>query len=421
MEKKEVSFIDTLYVFVKWRKLVILIFIVVCLITAAVSLVLPRWYKAWTIILPPGEEVTASGLSSLINDLPFSGFGIGTGAVSGEASLLIAIVQSRTLMETVAVNFDLMKRYKAKNMEETVRALREHIKITNTDEGTLALSAEAGTAFFAGRSADDESRLLAKNMADFSVQELDRINKRLKTERAGYFRQFIEARYLLNVDELTKAEDAFRAFQMKHGTIAMPEQTLATINAASELKAQIVAKEVELGVLERYLGKGHSEIIRVQNELSEYRSKYNDFIYSKRSGGQDDRDKAIFYDLFVPLDKVPDLGLQYARLYREVMLQEKIMEFLLPQYEQAKINEARDTPTVQVLDEAAVPIKRVRPKRMIMVLIAGFLSLILSGCLIFMLEYWQRISEQGGKEYEKIMTAAHLLKKDFRPGRRRKP
>ena len=67
--------------------------------------------------------------------------------------------------------------------------------------------------------------------------------------------------------------------------------------------------------------------------------------------------------LFIPLNEAPDLGLNYIRHYREVSLQQKILEFLLPQYEQAKIQEAKDTPTVQVLDKAVTPVKRKKPKR----------------------------------------------------------
>ena len=110
-------------------------------------------------------------------------------------------------------------------------------------------------------------------------------------------------------------------------------------------------------------------------------------VFSRETGrrGTDSSDEEASgrtQDLFLRFEEVPEIGVGYARLYREVVLQEKIMEFLLPLYEQAKIQEAKDTPTVQVLDEAVIPIKKHRPKRAIMVVFFGMLS------VIFSVLYW---------------------------------
>jgi len=412
MGKKEITILDYFYVFVKWRKLIIVNFIVICILTAAVSLVIPRLYRAHTTILPPTGDSENMGLSSFISDLPLSGFGLGSGSATEETNLFMAIVHSRTVMETIAETFDLQMRYKAKNMEETVRTLREHIFFEINEEGTITLGASAGTPYFAGRSEDDEARLLARDIANFIVAELDKVNKRLKTEKAQNHRIFLEIRYNTNLEDLSRAEEAFKAFQEQYGAVALPEQTVATISAAAELKAQMISKEIEIGVLETVVGKSHNTLVMAINELKGLESKYDEFIFSRRiksSNGE----SADLKDLFLPLEDVPDLGLKYARLFREVMLQEKILEFILPQYEQAKIQEAKDTPTVQILDEAIPPIKRSRPKRAMMVIICGFLSIIMSGFLIFIFEYLERIKMEGGQDYEKLNAALGLLKRDF--------
>ena len=118
-------------------------------------------------------------------------------------------------------------------------------------------------------------------------------------------------------------------------------------------------------------------------------------------------------NLFFTLNDVPDLGLKYARLYREVMLQEKILEFLLPQYEQAKIQEAKDTPTVQVLDEAVIPVKRVKPKRAFFVLFCGALSLFVSICTILLIESFNNLQYKSPERYEKIVKMLNAIQQDF--------
>jgi len=410
MEKKQVNIIDYLYVLVKWRKLIIINFLVVCIIAAGISLILPKWYRAETTILPPLKEGAQMGMSSIMRNLSVGGLGLG--AVSEETNLFLAILNSRTVMEAVARKFDLMKRYKTKNMEEAVRTLRGHVSVKINEEGTITLGVEAGTPYFATEEEENEARELAKKMANFFVEELDRVNRDLKVEKARNTRIFIEKRYQQNLEDLHLAEDELKQFQQKYGAIALPEQTKAAITAAAELKAKIIAKEVEAGVLKRYVGSSHAELIKVQNELNELRKRYNEFKYGTEAGVGDNSGESK--DLFLPFDKIPDLGLQYARLVREVTLQEKLLEFLLPQYEQAKIQEARDTPTVQVLDKAVKPLKRSKPKRMIFVLLWGTISLILGVIFAFFIEYWQRIKAERNKDYENITKMIAELKEDIR-------
>ena len=189
-------------------------------------------------------------------------------------------------------------------------------------------------------------------------------------------------RYKENIADLKNAEERFRDYQEKYGTIALPEQTTATIGVAAEIKGQIISKEVEVGVLEKYFSNSHFELKRAKIELLELKLKYNDF--NKRSNNQaltNIHDSPN--DLFLPLDEIPGLALDYVRLYREVTIQEKILEFLLPQYEQAKIQEAKNTPTVQVIDPAVLPEEKAKPKRALIVILAGLFSLVLSSAAIY--------------------------------------
>ncbi len=382
MEKEHFINVDLIKLLLKNIKIIITTFLLATVAAVIFSLILPEDYRAQTTILPPLEEESLSSFSSLLSDLPLNALGLGS--ASDQSTLFLATLKSRTIMEATAGRFNLMECYKKRNMEETVKALRKNISTHLDDEGTITLSAIAKTSWFPfiNRSKRDSARILAKEMANFFIEELDRINRQLKTERAGNTRIFIEKRYQENIADLHQAEEAFKDYQIQYGAVALPEQTQATIAAAAELKAQIIAKEVEIGILQRSVGPTHSKFIKVQNELTELEKKYNEFE-SRQTGVTFDKESQAFQkDLFFPLDDLPDLGLQYIRLYREVVLQETIMEFLIPQYEQAKIQEVKDTPSLQVLDKAVTPIRKHRPKRAMIVVFFSFLSVILSSAYI---------------------------------------
>jgi uncharacterized protein involved in exopolysaccharide biosynthesis len=354
-------------------------------------------------ILPPAEEGDAFGLSSLMSKMPLGSLGINLGGVSEETYSILAVLKSRTIMESVAGRFDLMKRYKAKDMENTVKKLRENVSVKVNDEGTITLSVKAGTPVAPNKAKSEEAQRVSRDMANYFVAELDRLNKKLKTERARNFRGFIEKRYLQNVEDLYHAEEALKQFQKDNGAISLPDQVSAMIAATSKIKAEIIAKEMEAGVLEQLFSADHREALRIKAELRELNKQYSEII--RGQGGSQGR---VDDELFLPLRDLPDLGVQYARLYRDVLLQEKLMEFLLPQYEQAKIQEARDTPTVQVLDEAVIPVKRIKPKRAFFVLLWAAISLFVSVSVILTQDYVEQLRRTDEQQYRKLTSLFRL-------------
>jgi len=367
---------DYLIVLFKWKKLIIVNCFVVGILAAALSLMIPKWYRSRTTILPPSGDSPDVNLSSLLTDMPFASFGFEGSSAS--TNLYIAILKSRTVMEAIVKKFNLMERYKKKTLEETVKALRKHVAIDTDDEDFIFVLAEAQTKWLSSKKKDRKIQELAMNMADSFIDELEKVHIQLKVEKARDTRLFIEKRYLQNLEDLSRAEETLKTFQEKNGLVSLPEQTITTIQAASELKAQIMATEIEMDVMKKYVGENHADVIKTKNQLTELRNKYSEFRSRKDPASNVLKQTDSTNDVFIPLDDVPEMGLEYARLFREVMLQEKLLEFLLPQYEEAKIKEAKDTPMIQILDRAALPEKKARPKRALMVIFWGFITFILS-------------------------------------------
>jgi len=413
MKEKRSNLLDYAILFIKWRRVIIINALIIGLLSVGLSLIVPLWYKGSATILPPQEGEESTGFSALLSQIPLPSSLFSMGGASQSASLVLALLQSRTVMESVVTQFDLIKRYKEKNMEEAVRTLRDRCSFKIEEDGTVTISTSVRTGFFHPKSQVREAKLLARDMTNFFIQQLDFMNKRLRTEKAKNVRLFLEKRYNENMRDLANTEEALRDFQEKYGTIALPEQTLAAIEAAAGLKAEIISKKIELGVLKQTVGASHPNFSKAKTELYELERGYDTFHTGDTLKGR---------GLFPPFSKVPEYGLEYARLIRDIKLQEILLEFLLPQYEQARIQEAKDTPTIQIIDEAVLPIRKDKPKRIFIVLFSVMLSGILSFFYALAVEKLRAMKSEGGEDFKKINWVKTQLKGDvkniFRRNRR---
>jgi tyrosine-protein kinase Etk/Wzc len=259
-------------------------------------------------------------------------------------------------------------------------------------------------------------RHLAAAVADAYAEELDKINKEKSISRAKSSRIYIENQLKKTEKNLKQASEALAQFQEKHKAVSLEEQTKTAIEKAGEVKGRILVKEVELGVMLQTMKPDNPSVVRVQKELDELKKQYQQLQYGDDISLEDQQ------EFYVPFSAVPEVGLKLAELTREVKVQETVWELLNQQYYQAKIQEARDTPTVQVLDKAVPPERRTKPKRKLLVLVAGTLSLFLTIFWAFVLEYFEKLQARE-KEFQKVKGMFQEIKEDWgavkRFGRRR--
>ncbi len=380
-QESEINILDYLRILIKWKKLIISNVVIVTIFAAIISLLMPKTYLSTAVLMPP---VSQSGISMLgaLSNLPFGGLGIGGEAP--ESQTFLAILKSRTVMEIVVNTLNLIEIYEADDIEEAVKNLREVVSFEIEDEGTIRISASARTSWLSDEEEENTVRHLASNIANYFVSELDRVNKELKTEQAKFQRLFIEKRYKDNIEDLKKAEDKYKDFQEKNKMIALVEQTKVAIEAAATIKAQILANEVRLGVMSGTLSSSHPEIERIRREIEELQQQLKEMDYGVKVGQSNDN------KLFPVFSEVPDLGIQVARLQREVEIQNTLFTFLTQQYEEAKIQEAKNTPTVQVLDKAVRPEEKFKPMRALIVITSSLITLMFSIFLTASLEYIQK-------------------------------
>jgi uncharacterized protein involved in exopolysaccharide biosynthesis len=371
--EEEKNFIDYLIVLVKWKKFILMIFFSVVFIAGVISFLLPKYYQAETVIMPPERDEGLLGITSLISglegleQLPVAGFGFSQ--TSEKTKRIMAILESRTIMEKVIEKFDLINYYKQKNITDTIKKLRKNTTLKIKESDAISISVI------------DKSPKKASDMANYFINELEKMNVELNVEKARNNRIFIEERYNRNKEDLAGAEEKFKEFQKARNVISLPEQTEAAIGAAASLSAEIYRIDIELGIKEKTLGKNHSEILALKSELDQYRKKLRN-LFEKSENPIKLEDTGDENKLFIPFSKTPDVGIEYIRVKRELEIQNSIHQMLTTLYEKAKIEEARDTPTIQVLDRAVPPEKKYKPKRAIIILLSGFSSLIISSLFV---------------------------------------
>ncbi|GIX46558.1 MAG: hypothetical protein KatS3mg131_0769 [Candidatus Tectimicrobiota bacterium] len=295
----------------------------------------------------------------------------------------MAVLQSRTLAEEVIRALDLMPRLfpeqwdavqrrwrepEPPTLQDGVRALQDMVSVT-TDRKT-------GLITIAVEHTDPQ---LAATIANQYIMALQQALNEKAFSLAKKNRVFVEEQLHKTQQALTAAEEALRAFEEQHGIVALDAQAEAAINAIATLESQIMAKEVQLRVLQRTMTGASREVVQLQEELQGLRQQL-----AKLQRGQ-----AATADsqALLSLDKAPEVKLQYARLQREVQLQNKLFALLSQQLEQARIEEARDETAFQVLDPAIPPERKVKPRRRMTVMLATVVGGMLGVFAAFFFEY----------------------------------
>lgn len=409
--QKQNYLINTLAVCVKWRKIIFWQVLLVCIITIGLLFIVPEWYRSTAKIIPATEEENSTIISSLISQLPIPSNLLGMAGASGNATLSMAILESRTIMEATVNRFGLVRRYKAKDIEKAAKILRKRSHFELDDEGTISISFTDRTRYFHSKSNANQTRILVRNITNNFVSQLDSMNRNLLNRKARDIRQFYEKRYAENMDTLKVMENAFRRFQEKNGTIALPEQTIATIQAAAQLKADIISKEIETGILKQYFGSNNFTTIKNQSELDGLRGQYESLFL----------ENALEPNKLLPaFQKIPSYGLEYARYIRDIKVREILVTLLLQQLEQARLQELKDTPTIQILDSANLPIKRDKPRRAITLILTFLFSFLFSTMLALSMERIREMNLKKSGEEETIRWMIREFKGDINKLRFRK-
>ena len=360
------------------------------LLTLIIALLIPNEYTSTTRLMPP--EQSSSGMAMLAAMAGKAGVGIGGLAgdflgMKSTGALFVGILQSRTSQDDVVAKFDLRKVYGHERWQDTRDQLARNTSVVeDRKSGIISVSVT------------DRDKNRAASVAQEYVEELNRVITELNTSSAHRERVFLEERLGKVKQDLESAEKDFSEYASKNTAIDIQAQGKAMIEAAAALEGQLIAAQTELESLKQIYADGNVRVRATQARVNELRHQLEKL--GGTAGSTAETNSAADPSGYPTIRKLPLLGVSYADLYRNTKVQEAIFETLTQEYELAKVEEAKETPSVKVIDPPEIPEKKSSPHRLLMVLVGTFLSLSLGTVWVLGDAHWRQIaSDDPGKVF----------------------
>ncbi|MBV5338448.1 MAG: lipopolysaccharide biosynthesis protein [Deltaproteobacteria bacterium] len=367
--EEEINLLELLQVVVRNLPLILKITTIAVILSVAYSLTLKNVYTARTTLLPPQKDSGGGGAAALVAAMGGGLAGL-TGGLGGSADLYLGILKSRSVSDAVIKRLDLNTELKSKNADSTRAALQGMVKFQAGKDGIITITA------------DYTDPVKAALLANTFVDELQKISQQLSLTKASTERSFLDKRLVVVKQDLKKAEEEMKVFQEKYKTIKADAQAAVAIEGIARLQAEVVSKEVQLAALRNSMTDESSEVRTMMAGLTRLKSQLNSMSGSGGGG------------VIPSVGNAPSIGVEYIRRLRELKTQEALYEQLTKQFEMAKINEARDSSSIQVLDEAVTPLRKSKPKRSLIVILSAVTAFFCSIFLVFIKEYLAKLSPE---------------------------
>jgi capsule polysaccharide export protein KpsE/RkpR len=372
-------------------------------VSLVVVLLLPKGYEATAKLMPP-ETGSGSG-AALMAALATRGAGMLGGlagellGVKGNGPVFVEILESRTVADRLIDEFQLSREYHTTKIEYTRKQLEAHTKISeDRKSGVITITVTSR----------DPGRAAA--MAQAYVGELDRLVSQLSTSSARRERIFLEERLKTVKSDLDNAATQFSEFASKNTAIDIPAQGKAMVEAAAVLQGQLIAAEAEASGLEKIYTVNNVRVKALQARIGELREQLQ-----KLGGSSSPAEVRSDNSLYPSIRKLPLLGVTYADLFRRTKIEETVYELLTQQYELAKVQEAKEIPSVKVLDSAVVPTVKSSPHRVALTWCGTFLALCGTSAWILLRKRWTEIdpTDPGRLLAEEMATSVAITARRF--------
>ncbi|HXC94885.1 MAG TPA: GNVR domain-containing protein [Edaphobacter sp.] len=373
--------------FLDHRRLFFRVAVIAGLLSVVIVLLMPKEFESSARIMPP--EQGGNGAAMLAALVGKSGAGALAGlagslvGAKNNSALFVALLHSGSISEHLIDRFDLQHVYHKRYRVDTAKRLAHLTKITeDTKSGVITIVVT------------DETRERARDLAQGYLDELNNLVSRVNTSSAHREREFIEQRLSTVQTELQHAEVELSEFSSKNTAIDIKEQTRATVEAGAKLEGQLIAGETELDSLRQIYGNQNVRVRAAEARNSIIRRELQRANGQSNVGPEIDTDSSHPYPA---LRQLPQLGIQWANLYRNVRIHETVYDLLSEEYENARIEEAKSIPTVGIIDFPGVPERRTGPHRTLIVLISTFLSFVMTALFLLARRSWVRLDDHDGR------------------------
>jgi len=363
------------------RKLFIAVFVFLATLVAVITaFVLPEWYRAKASILPSQYDQPL-GITGNLTQFSLSSAGFELPLMATPSDVYATMLKSETVARQVIEEVGLLDYFKMKSIQKCYLYLMEKTEVKVTGEGIVELYFE------------DKDPEMAAKIANSFINSLDALNRRVKSAKAGSDRDFIKGRLEKTESLLDSARVNLISFQKKYKAVDLDEQKNVAITAAAELKKRLALTEVNLEVKRKVYSDDHPEVNNLKNEVDQIRRQLAEI--EKGAGQQDSY-------FGVGLDSLPALTARFAELEADIEIQEKVLALLTGLYEEARIKEQRDTPTISILEKAYPPEIKYKPKRAIITVATFSISLVLAIFIALFADYLENLRRTSPADFELV-------------------
>ncbi len=378
-----------------WDQRRFLFSVAVCglVVATLVAFSIPKRYESTAGLMPP-DSFSSSALTMFAAAAAKTGSGIGAFAgdllgLKSSGALFVGILESRTVGERLVDRFDLKKTYGAQRKEDARRQLENNTQISeDRKSGIITITVR------------DRSPQRAAAIAQAYIDELNHLVAELTISSAHRERVFLEGRLKAVKQDLDAAAKEFSEFASKNAAIDIKEQGRAMVEGAATLMGQRITAQSELEGLRQIYTDNNSRVRAVRARVAELQKQLEKL--GGKSVGSGNAASQSSDSLYPSIRRLPILGVTYADLYRRTKIQETVYELLTQQYELAKVQEAKEIPSVRVLDAANIPEKKSWPPRLWIALAGAFFSLSLGIIWVLSRARWEEIDPADpGKSFAK--------------------
>lgn len=350
--------LDLLIILAKRRRFILTVTLGIAVITAIITLLLPKRYTAATSILPPQQSANGAALLSQLAGVGGGGFSALAGSafsMRSQIDVYVAMFRSRTVEDAMIRRFNLMKTYRVKRMSDARKVFENRsTAVAGLKDGVIRITVDGPTP--------DE----AAAMATAYVEEFRKLAAHVATSEAGQRRMFFDRQLEEAKDNLSNAEQDLKKTELTTGLIQPDSQSRAMIESAAAIQGEITAKTVQMQAISSFATEDNPQMVVLKNQLSALRAQL-----SRLTGSTGNES-----DLFVPKGKIPEAALDYIRKYREVKYREVVFQAIASQDQLARLDEAKQGTEFQIIDPATPPDKRSFPQRTILVILFTLLAFI---------------------------------------------
>jgi capsule polysaccharide export protein KpsE/RkpR len=175
---------------------------------------------------------------------------------------------------------------------------------------------------------------------------------------------------------MDSATAAVKNFQSKYGIFDIPGQSRQYFEVISKVSSEVLGSEIKYELLRSNLNANSEVLKTAQEELNILEKKLREIINRKGDN-----------PVLLEYGKLPELGEMYWKLVAEREIKQELLRFIVPIYEQSKMEEKKALSIIKVIDPPDLPVKKAWPPRAAYLVVAILLAtvLLLLGTVVFLI------------------------------------